>query len=298
MQIDRLFEIVMILLNKGRVTAKELSTKFDVSTRTIYRDIDILSLAGIPIYSSKGSGGGIELLQEYTIDKTFLSEKEQKNIVFALQSLNAAQFPDVETTLRKISQIFKNVSKTNWIEVDFSCWGASKDEKDKFNTLKEAILTKRLISFDYYSSYGNKTSRSVETLKLIFKSKAWYLYGYCRDKQDYRTFRVSQIKNLRLMDDFFEREIQDDIQIDADQTKPSQTVKLKLKFSQDAFYRVYDDFSNETIEYGDDNDVIVTVEYPYDEWVIGYIISPGMSEDEARNQMRAFFPSLKRWHQA
>jgi len=275
MQIDRLLEIILLLLNKGHVTAKELSKQFGVSTRTIYRDIDTLSLAGIPVYSSKGKGGGIELLQEYTIDKSFLSEKEQKNIIFALQSLNAAQFPDIEMTLEKINQVFKNVSKTNWIEVDFSYWGSSKEEKDKFNILKEAVLTKRLIAFDYYNSYGAKTSRLIEPLKLIFKSKAWYVYGYCRLKQDYRIFRISRIRSLSLCDDFFEREMPEDFDIDSDQTKMSQIVLIKLKFSQEAFYRVYDDFDGDTCEYGDDNSLTVTIHLPFDEWIIGYILSFG-----------------------
>ena len=275
MQIDRLLEIVLLLLNKGHVTARELSKQFGVSTRTIYRDIDTLSLAGIPVYSSKGKGGGIGLLQEYTIDKSFLSEREQKNIVFALQSLNAAQFPDIVMTLEKINQVFKNVSKTNWIEVDFTYWGSSKEEKGRFNILKEAILTKRLISFDYYNSYGIKTSRLLEALKLIFKSEAWYVYGYCRLKQDYRTFRISRIRSLSLCDDFFERDIHEDFQIDSEQTKTSQTVLLKLRFSQEVAYRVYDDFIDASIEYGDDDTFIVTIEFSYDEWVIGYILSFG-----------------------
>lgn len=275
MQIDRLLEIILILLKKNHVTAKELSERFNVTTRTIYRDIDTLSLAGIPVYSLKGNGGGIGLLKEYTVDKSFLTQKEQKDIVFALQSLNAAHFPDVETTLSKISEVFKSVSDTNWIEVDFSYWGSSQAEKGKFNVLKEAILTKRLLTFDYYNSYGAKTNRSVEALKLVFKGSAWYLWGFCREKQDYRIFRISRIQNPHCCDDFFERKLPDGFILDEGPTKPPHTVILKLKFSREAAYRVYDDFNNGVIEYNDDNTFTVTIEYPYDEWVIGYILSFG-----------------------
>ena len=274
MQIDRLLETVLILLNKKQVTARELAEKFDVTTRTIYRDIDALSLAGIPVYSTKGKGGGIGLLKEYTIDKTFLTEKEQKDMIFALQSLSASHYPDIEAIIGKISQIFKSDADTNWIEVDFSYWGSGKEEKEKFNWLREAILSKRLISFDYYNSYGTKTSRFVEALKLVFKGRAWYLCGFCREKQDYRIFRISRIDQLTLHDIFFDRKLPVDFNIYGKETLAPKTIVLKLKFSQEAAYRVHDDFNNGTIEY-DGSSFITTSEYPYDEWVIGYILSFG-----------------------
>lgn len=275
MQIDRLLEIVLILLNKEQVTAKELAERFHVSTRTIYRDIDTLSLAGIPIYSLKGNGGGIGLLKNYTIDKSLLSEKEQKDIIFALQSINALKFPDVDSVLNKISALFKNVSNTNWIEVDFSYWGSNPKEKTKFTYLKEAILAKIVISFEYVSSYGEKTNRNIEPLRLVFKGHSWYVQGYCRNKQDFRTFRISRIKNIQLCDETFTREIPNDLQIESHNPNQNQMVSLKLKFASEMTYRVYDDFEEDQIQYGDDNTFTVTIDYPFDEWVIGYILSFG-----------------------
>ncbi|KIE46050.1 deoR-like helix-turn-helix domain protein [Clostridium argentinense CDC 2741] len=275
MQIDRLLEIVLILLNREHITAKELAERFHVSTRTIYRDIDTLSLAGIPIYSLKGNGGGIGLLKNYTIDKSLLSEKEQKDIIFALQSINALKFPDVDGVLNKISALFKNVSNTNWIEVDFAYWGSHLKEKTKFTYLKEAILTKTVISFEYVSSYGEKTNRNIEPLRLVFKGHSWYVQGYCRNKQDFRTFRISRMKNIQLCNETFTREIPNDLQIESHNSKQNQMVSLKLKFASEIAYRVYDDFEEDQIEYGDDNTFIVTIDYPFDEWVIGYILSFG-----------------------
>jgi len=114
MQINRLFEIIYILLNKKSITAKELAEHFEVSVRTIYRDIDILSIAGIPIYTSQGKGGGISLLDDYVLDKSLLSEQEQKEILYALQSLTVANVPDTDKVLSKISNLF-NKNKRNWI---------------------------------------------------------------------------------------------------------------------------------------------------------------------------------------
>ena len=274
MQIDRLLKITLTLLNKGRTSAKQLSTQLGVSTRTIYRDIDALSLAGVPVYSTKGNGGGIGLLPEYTIDRSLLSEKEQKDIMFALQSLSAARFPDVDATLGKISRVFNASSNANWIEVDFSYWGSGDAEKEKFTLLKDAILTKRLIGFEYYDSYGNKTARTAEALKLIFKGQSWYLYGYCRARQDYRLFRVSRIRDLCLCGGHFERQIPENTLIDADQPSLHMT-RITLKFSREVAHRVYDGFASATVIQNDDGTFTAAADYLYDEWVIGYILSFG-----------------------
>ena len=165
MQINRLFEIVYILLDKKTITAKELSERFEVSVRTIYRDIDTLSIAGIPVYTNKGKGGGISLMDDFVLNKSVLSEKEQNEILMSLQSLNAMKFLDVEPVLKRLSTIF-NKESTNWIDVDFSKWGSDDSEKEKFNTIKTAIISTKIINFDYFSSYGEKTLRTVEPLKL------------------------------------------------------------------------------------------------------------------------------------
>ena len=111
MQINRLFEIIYILLNKKSITATELAKHFEVSVRTIYRDIDTLSFAGIPIYAVQGKGGGISLLDDYILDKSLLSEKEQNEILYALQSLSAAKVPESKEVLERLSRLF-NKNKT------------------------------------------------------------------------------------------------------------------------------------------------------------------------------------------
>jgi len=132
MQINRLFEIVYILLDKKTITAKELSKHFEVSVRTIYRDVEALSISGIPIYTNKGKGGGISLIEDFVLNKSVLSEKEQNEILMSLQSINAMKFLDVEPVLKRLSTIF-NKESDNWIDVDFSQWGSDDSEKEKFN---------------------------------------------------------------------------------------------------------------------------------------------------------------------
>lgn len=279
MQINRLFEIIMILMNKETVTAKELADHFGVSTRTIYRDIDTLSLSNIPIYTNKGSGGGISILPEFTLSKSLLSETEQSEILGALQSLQAAQYPEINSVITKLGAMFKNVENSNWVEIDFSYWGSNVAEKNKFNNIKTSILTHKVVEFEYISSYGEKTKREVEPLKLVFKGQAWYLMAFCRNKQANRTFRMSRIINLVVTDKGFNRLLSEDLSIDQNSSQNTEDIReiitLKLKFQPEILYRVYDDFNYESIKHNEDGTVEAIISFPEGEWVYGYILSFG-----------------------
>jgi len=274
MQINRLFEIVYILLDKKTITAKELSEHFEVSVRTIYRDIDTLSIAGIPIYTNKGKGGGISLIEDFVLNKSVLSEKEQNEILMSLQSLNAMKFIDVEPVLKRLSTIF-NKESTNWIDVDFSQWGSDDSEKEKFNIIKTAIISTKMVSFDYFSSYGEKTLRTVEPLKLIFKGQGWYLYGFCRLKGEFRIFKITRIKNLSLLNETFKREIPNDIWGEGDKSYKNKMVTLILKIDERMAYRLYDEFDQENIVKNSDGSFTATTTFPDGDWIYGYVMSYG-----------------------
>ena len=179
MRESRLFRIVYYLLQNGKATAPELAQKFEVSIRTIYRDIDSISSAGIPIYATQGKGGGISILNDYTLDKSLFSEQEQELMLTALQGMVATTEKNSNELLIKLSGLFQ-INSTNWIEVDFSDWAHRTPQQDTFNIIKEAIFQKRVISFCYFSGKGNKEKRNVRPIRLVFKSKSWYLYSFCR----------------------------------------------------------------------------------------------------------------------
>lgn len=272
MQINRLFEIVYILLNKKSITAKELSEHFEVSQRTIYRDIDTLCECGIPIYTSKGKGGGIGLLDSFILNKSILSEDEQNEILCALKSLQATNYKDNNSVLSKLSNLF-GTTNTNWIEIDFSGWNPNSEEN--FSLLKHAILNTKVVSFDYYSSYGEKTTRSVEPLQLWFKDKNWYLKAFCKLKESYRIFRLSRIKNLFISDETFIRKLPE-IQLESRSLeKNHDIVNLKLNINSSQSYRVYDEFDYDQITVNDDNTFTVSASYPQGEWIYSYILSFG-----------------------
>ena len=270
-QTGRLFEIIYTLMNKKTVTAKELAQQFGVSARTIYRDIDTLSLAGIPVYTEKGKGGGISILPDFVLNKSILSEQDQNEILYALQALSAVNMSDAERVLQKLSTIF-NKSTIPWMEVDFNDW--SYLNEDTFHNLKGAILEKRTVLFDYYSTYGEKTSRRIEPIQLWFKFRAWYVKGYCLDKCDVRTFKLTRMRNLTVTDNHFEeRSFENYV---PDETKPNHRrpdVHLVLKIAPEMTHRVYDDF--ESGELQPDGGHIVSVTWSEDEWLYGFILSFG-----------------------
>lgn len=275
MKINRLLEITILLMNKGTVTAKELADRFEVSTRTIYRDIDVLSAAGVPVFTNKGNGGGISLLENYSLNKALMSEHESESLFLALKTLQATKYPEIDAVLNKIGAVFKTAASNDWVYIDFSPWSSNPNEHNKFIDIKKSILERSVITFDYVNSEGGRKKRSIEPMRLIFKGQAWYLWGYCRIRQDFRTFRISRIKNLSLTHETFKRRIPESIEKQEPSEKSKELVTLKLRFYPEVLYRLYDDFDEEFITKNMDGSCDVTVTFPEDEWVYGYILSFG-----------------------
>jgi predicted DNA-binding transcriptional regulator YafY len=275
MKINRLLEITLILLNKNGITAGELADRFGVSTRTIYRDIDELSSAGVPVFTNKGSGGGIALLDNYAINKAMLTEHERDSLLLALKTLQATRYPEIDVILEKIGAVFKKASATDWVHIEFSPWGSGPNEENKFLDVKKGILECKVITFDYLSGDGILSRRSVEPMLLLFKSQAWYIWGYCKLRRDFRTFRISRIRGLTVTDTTFVRRAPESVKNEEPEAVSLKLVTLKLRFQPEDLYRVYDDYDEERINHNKDGTYDVTVTFPEDEWVYGYILSFG-----------------------
>jgi len=271
MQISRLFEIVYILLDKKMVTAKELAERFEVSTRTVYRDIETLSVAGIPIYMTKGKGGGISILPGFVLNKAVITEEEKKDILMSLHAVNAVNLSDTGTALDKLNSLFGE-SNTDWIEVDFSSWANADAETKIFNTIKAAILSKKVIAFTYASAKGQETNRTVEPLKICFKGGAWYLYGYCKERKDNRFFKLRRMKALHVEEEVFYQNAPNQV-FAQEVVFNEEFVQLKMKIAKDLAYRVYDEF--ECYEQHEDGSFLVDIKYPKGEWIFYYITSFG-----------------------
>ena len=270
MQESRLFKIVYHLLNNGHATAPELAKKLEVSVRTIYRDIEALSEAGIPVYAETGRGGGIFLMSDFVLGKAMLSEGEKRELLAALQSLTATGNAYPDSLMEKMTALFSAPSES-WFEVDFSRWGNETRDKQCFELLKTAALKKRCVKLHYVSMNAAFSERIVQPVKLLFKSRAWYLHAFCMERQAYRCFRLSRILDCELLDEGIEPppllEYQD--------TSAQEYCKFVFLFSKEATYRVYDEFNPEVVQRQENGDLLVTVWLPYDEWVIGFLLSFG-----------------------
>lgn len=294
MKIDRLFSIVQILVSKKTVTAKELAEHFDVSVRTIYRDIDVLSANGIPVYAVQGKGGGISILDGYSIDKTIVSEDEQNKIIMALQSVNATGKIDVMDSLIKLKNIFKK-NDTGWIEIDFSGWEESEAEKSNFELLKTGIMNSNCVKFSYYNNKGEALKRTIEPYKLVFKGNRWYVYGYCRKRNDFRFFKLTRIEDLEKTQETFIKKNNIPMKLSY-QLENRETVRVKLKINVSAASRVYDEFRRGVIKNCGDS-LIVEVDIPRAEWIYNYLLGYGddieiIEPKEMRRKFRNYVETI------
>lgn len=271
MQLGRLFEIVYILMERERVTANELAAHFEVSIRTIYRDVETLSASGIPVYMSKGKGGGISILPNFVFNKSLITEEEKREILASLQAVETVGLGEKTTALKKLRNVF-GINDTDWIEIDFRFWSDGKKEAVIFKTLKTAILEKKEISFQYIS-IKDTTSRIIEPLKLVFKGASWYLYGYCKLRNDYRFFKLKRIKELKVLNNQFLRITPGQVLTENTYVEKGNMIHIKLKIAPQEAYRVYDEFINYKLL--EDGSFLVEDTVNDNEWLISHLISYG-----------------------
>ena len=196
MKIDRMIGILSILLQKGKITAPELAKMFEVSRRTINRDVESLCKAGIPISTSQGVGGGISIMEGYGMDKTILTSKDMQMILAGLRSLDSISG---SSYYRQLMEKIKNgssnfISGRDSILIDLSSW--YKDTlAPKIQLIQDAIEERKLLSFHYYAP-KRESKRVIEPYYLVFKWSSWYVWGWCTQKQDFRLFKLNRMDCL------------------------------------------------------------------------------------------------------
>mgnify|MGYP001080798331 CR=1 FL=1 len=203
MKIDRLIGILTVLLQNEKTTAPELARRFEVSRRTILRDIDSLCLAGIPIVTRQGSDGGISIMEGYKINKSVLTTDELNHLVAALKGLDSvSKTSNFESLMLKLAPDNNAmVSLTDCVVIDLSSY--YKDSlSEKIAFMKQAILESRTISFDYYYNKG-EMRRSVEPYFIEFRWNTWYLFGWCKLREDFRRFKLNRLWDIHIEEEKF-----------------------------------------------------------------------------------------------
>ena len=273
MSVSRLFSIVYLLLDRRQMSAAQLAQRFEVSVRTIYRDVDALSAAGVPIYASPGRNGGIALLDGFLLDRAALSREEQAALLTALRNLPGNEGP-AQTALTKLAGLFGR-REPDWLQVDLIPWGVPPGAGGRFDTLKAAILQRRQAAFSYLSASGQETQRRVLPVRLVFKGRAWYLQGWCLDRDAYRTFRLSRILALEVSQDRFSRELPPPPPVEDWEGTAGPCVPLSLRFSPRMAFRVYDEFAPGAITREAGGSLLVRTSVPAGGWLCGYLLSFG-----------------------
>lgn len=268
MKVDRLVSIIMILLDKKRIGALELAELFEVSPRTIYRDIEAINMAGIPILSTSGVGGGFEIMPNYKLDKKVFSTADLSAILMGLSSVsNMIRGDELVNALAKVKSFIPAESakdielKANQIHIDLSTWMGNRNIQPYLEMIKTALQESRLLSFDYAGRHGTKTTRTVEPYQLVLKSSHWYWQGYCLTRKDYRLFKLSRMSNLKIQEDAFTPRDYQKPQLNyADVVATMQTI-IKLRIHQSVLDRILDYCAYENLV--PDGDEYYLVPFPF-----------------------------------
>ncbi|MDT2011589.1 helix-turn-helix transcriptional regulator [Carnobacterium divergens] len=268
MKVERLISIIMVLIDKERISAQTLADRFEVSLRTIYRDIDAINMAGIPVRSISGVGGGIEIMPNYKIDRKTFSTNDLSAILMGLSNIsNMMQSKELSNALAKVKSFIpansaKDIElKANQIYIDLSPWMGGRDAQNYLEMIKKALHEKNNLSFDYADRYGNKTTRSVEPYQLVMKNSHWYVHGYCLKRNDFRLFRLFRMSNLQLEDTFFTPRDFEKPQLDFTNEVATMVETIQIRIHQSVMDRVLDFCAYE--QFAPDGDEHYIVDFPF-----------------------------------
>ncbi len=241
---------------------------FEVSPRTIYRDIDAINMAGIPVRSTSGVGGGFEIMQEYKVDKKVFSIDDLSALLMGLSSLSGMiRGDELVHALAKVKSFIpadraKDIElKVNQICIDLSPWTGNLQLQSYLEIIKTALQESRLLTFEYVAHHGNKTERTAEPYQLVLKNSHWYLQGYCHKRNDFRLFRLSRMSNLQIQEETFSpRDYQKPFLNFAEMWETMQT-KIKIRIHKSVMDRVLDYCAYE--DFFPDGDEHYIVSFPF-----------------------------------
>jgi predicted DNA-binding transcriptional regulator YafY len=279
MKLERMLSIITYLLNHEKVKAQELAEKFEVSARTIYRDIDAIAQAGIPIVTYQGVDGGIGIVEGYKLDKSLLTQDEVSEIVTGLKGLHSInEDVKIKFLIEKLSNITGKsdyVSTGNEIMIDLSPWNANDRLALRIQELKKAIRERRIIEFTYYSN-EKITERRVEPYVIVFKAANWYLYAYCLLRQGFRLFKLRRISEMTVIDTGFEvRECSiDTVKWDGEFANDKNSPIVVL-FDRSLQHAISDIFGIENYEIMEDGRLRVNFNMEVNDWLCGFILAFG-----------------------
>lgn len=255
MKLERLISMIYKLLNHEVLSASKLAEEFQVSQRTIYRDIDVICAAGIPVVSYHGTKGGYGIMDGYKMDKSLLRSYDVTSLITVLNSLSSV-FEDEQAqgTIERL-QTIGTEQQTSSLAVDFE---TRRMDPDALSLLRTAITERNIVRFDYINVKNERTTRNMEPVKLHFKYSNWYIYGYCQERQDYREFRLSRMMNLLLTQNTFHS--QHEVPIEAGcSNRADQVEEVVIRVGPEALAEALDQFHQVDKEFHTDESMTMRI---------------------------------------
>lgn len=298
MKIDRLIAIIMILLEREKVSAKTLAEMFEVSIRTVYRDLDTINQAGIPVLATSGPGGGVEILKTYKVEKRLFSTSDIATLLMGLGSIQS-NIPgdEIVGTLAKVKGMIPPEKqreldfRANQIKIDASPWLNAGDLFDTIETIKIALERRQLLNFDYRDIRNQKSNREAEPYRLLLKGEDWYLQGYCLIRNDFRTFKLLRMQNIRILEQTFEIRDFPFERLDKAQFNDKRLVPAKLRIHEEIRDMISTRFGVNCLTPDGTEHYIADVHLPVDDLACRYLLGFGnkcvcLEPEAMREKMR------------
>ncbi len=298
MKADRLIGILSILLQEEKTTAPELAEKFEVSRRTINRDIESLCKAGIPIRTSQGTGGGISIMDGYRMDRTILTSRDMQMILAGLRSLDSISgsryYSQLMEKLQSGSSTF--ISGRDSMLIDLSSWYKS-SIAPRIEVIQSAIEKRNQLEFRYYAPSGEST-RAIEPYYLVFKWSSWYVWGWCTAREDFRLFKLNRMDDVAETNRRFDRRSVPLPDLSNEKIFPG-GIRVKALFAPDMKWRLVEEFGPHCFSEADDGRLFFTADYTDMDNLVSWILTFGAKAEvlepaEVRDRIRHIAEAMEK----
>jgi len=276
LRIARLINLIMLLLRTEQVSATDLAQRFEVSVRTIYRDVEALNLAGIPIYTTRGRYGGIGLMPNYKVNKKLLTAADIRNLRTALNSVHSLiDSPEVKATIQKIDAFYVADQADDHLFIDRPNWPGSRELKQLAEQIEQAIAQHHYLTFTYSDRNGRGSSRQIEPYRLIYKGERWYVQAYSLERQAFRLFRLSRMQVIQFSTDHFETRQIPELAFDFNTKHRPTLVTITIQVDNLVRDQVVERFGQSVIQSDTKTGFVAAINLPNNENAYRFILSLG-----------------------
>ncbi len=295
--------ILFELLSKKMLSATYLASKYEVTTRTIYRYIEELSLSGVPIETVRGASGGFKIMDTFKLAGSFLTTSEYDAVINSLTAIySEVKGEALESAINKLTSAKRGYGavnvKTGNLVIDAGAWCDSAGYKEKLSIINDAIDGCKIVEFNYHDRNGEKSNRCVEPHTIVFKEGMWYVYAWCQAREDFRFFKIGRMTELNVTDRKFSRRILPERLPFEGWYNGSDLIDVTLKVDKDALFAVEEWLGVENI-IKEGNLFLASAKLPDEPSLVGKILSLGkgvkvLSPNSLKNKIKSAIDELKK----